>query len=543
MNKFKSTNAIVMIMLFCMFCVQLFAFPFEKTSSYLLVCTGTPDAGDLVVTGATTICIGEPMPVLTADFSAIDENDPGSNGFIYIWLLTEVGITSNDIFSMTLGFANSPYQGNITSAPVGSYCVHGLSFEGTYSSFIAAGYTSVDQIEADIASGIICGDIDKNQCIPITVSDCPLTITEACGCRPNTNNQLINGNSSNNLNGQFNEEITITAPSGQSWFLDSFSGLFRKHSQMPPATPYNFLTGHVLVETPIGAGLSKYVLEGIHVNGIGYEATLKNSIGTTRIIPRTICNYSEPKIEGFNYYKNYCENSGNIELTGSELSGKSGTGRFEVLEGSTIVKSAVGHSISIDPVALGLGGYTVKYFFDGGISAPNDPSQPGCEQVVSENFQVIQTTSAMACNNGILISLGQNCEAEIHPDFMLEGNYGCYDDYDVTLSIGGRVLATSPVANGSHIGQTITVKVTHLPSGNRCFGAIAVSDRIAPTVTCGGPFLIDCTEDPNSLPIPTVWDGCDANPQLLFVGENTQLDVCGTTIITKTYRDLVRHSV
>ncbi len=536
MNKFKSTNTIPVILLYCMFCVQLFAIPTEKTSDFLLACNGTPDAGDLMVIGSTMICSGEPLPVFTADFTAADENDPGPNGFVYIWLLTESGNTSNDIYSMTLGLANSPYQGNINLAPAGSYCVHGLSFEGTYSAFIAAGYSSVAQIEADIALGTICADIDKSQCIPLTISDCPVTITEACGCRPNPNKPLSNGNASNSSNGQFNETITVTAPSGQNWVLDNFSGFFRSHSQMPPATPYNFLSGHLLVETPIGGGLSEYILEGIHVNGIGYELSLKNSKGTTRSVPRTICHYPQPKIEGFNYYKNYCENSSNIALTGSEINGNSGTGRFEVLQGNNVLQTAAGHTISIDPVGLGLGSYKVNYYLDAGVATPNDSNDPGCEQMVSENFQVIQTTSAMACNNGILISLGRNCESEIHPDFMLEGNYGCYDDYEVTLSIGGQVLPTSPVANGSHIGQTITVKVTHLPSGNRCFGAIAVSDRIAPTVTCGGPYLIDCTEDPNSLPSPTVWDGCDANPQLLFVSENKQLDVCGTTVITRTYR-------
>lgn len=523
-------------MLYCVLCVQLFAFPSENISDFSLACTGTPDAGDLLAAGATTICSGESMPVFTADFSAADENDPGSNGFVYIWLLTEPGSTLNDIYSITLGLANSPYQGNIPSVPAGFYCMNGLSFEGTFSAFIAAGYTSVSQIEADILAGVICADIDKSQCIPLTVSDCPVIITEACGCRQNFNNPSGNGNASNNFNGQFNEEIAVTAPSGQAWFLDNFSGFFRAHSQMPPSTPYNFLSGHVLAEIPIGGGLSEYVLEGIHVNGVGYQLNLKNSNGTTRSVPRTICHYPQPTISGLNYYKKYCENSGNIILTGSELNGQSGTGRFEILQGNSIVQTSNSHTVSIDPVTLGLGSYAVNYYFDGGIPMPNDPAQPGCEQVVSESFQVVQTTGAMACNNSLYISLDRNCEAEINPDFILEGSYGCYDDYEVTLMIGGQVLPTSPVANGSHIGQTISVKVTHLPSGNRCWSAIAVSDRIAPTITCGGPFTIDCIENPNSLPVPSVWDGCDANPQLLFVSENVQLDICGTTVITRTYR-------
>ena len=129
-----------------------------------------------------------------------------------------------------------------------------------------------------------------------------------------------------------------------------------------------------------------------------------------------------------------------------------------------------------------------------------------------------------------------NCEAFIHPDIPLEGSYPDYNDFEVTLFINNQELPTSPVANGSHIGALIRVKVTQISTGNRCWSSITVSDRIGPTIDCGSTQMLTCLDDPNSIPMPTATDGCDPNPTVQLVREQKNLNPCGISVITRTFR-------
>ena len=85
--------------------------------------------------------------------------------------------------------------------------------------------------------------------------------------------------------------------------------------------------------------------------------------------------------------------------------------------------------------------------------------------------------SSMVCNDGINISLDQNCEALLTADMLLEGGpYGCYDDYIIEIpGVVGSVI-TDP---GEYV-----VTITDPDTGNSCWSVINVEDKRPPVIDC-----------------------------------------------------------
>ena len=85
--------------------------------------------------------------------------------------------------------------------------------------------------------------------------------------------------------------------------------------------------------------------------------------------------------------------------------------------------------------------------------------------------------TALSCNGNLNISLDQNCEAYIGADQILEGGgYGCYDDYEVTISgVTGQTIL-SP--------GTYSVTITDPDTGNSCWSEVTVEDKLEPTLVC-----------------------------------------------------------
>lgn len=102
-----------------------------------------------------------------------------------------------------------------------------------------------------------------------------------------------------------------------------------------------------------------------------------------------------------------------------------------------------------------------------------------------------QAQCVLVCNDLVQVSLDQNCEAELLPDNILEGN-GCPNgDLHVQAKINGIwVPATGNfVATVANINQTIPVRVRDQNSGNTCGGFIHVEDNWDPEITCTNIFL------------------------------------------------------
>lgn len=160
------------------------------------------------------------------------------------------------------------------------------------------------------------------------------------------------------------------------------------------------------------------------------------------------------------------------------------------------------------------------------------------------NFTVISAqlpSTALACNNNVQVSLDDECEAEITPGMILEGEDE--DNLDAfTVSIEG-VTGTVVTVPGVY-----TVTVTETSSGNHCWGTITVEDKLPPVITdCACPpgntdpdcqFL--CTDLAGLLagtiatPQPVVIEGC-SGLNSNFSDQVSDGVECGQKTITRTW--------
>lgn len=97
----------------------------------------------------------------------------------------------------------------------------------------------------------------------------------------------------------------------------------------------------------------------------------------------------------------------------------------------------------------------------------------------------------MICNDLVQISLDEDCEVEILPDMILEGN-GCPNgNFQVQAKINGSWVpaAGNFVATSAHINLNLQIRVKDLISGNSCTGNAHIEDKLAPEITCEDLFL------------------------------------------------------
>ncbi|MCZ2101999.1 MAG: HYR domain-containing protein, partial [Chitinophagales bacterium] len=111
--------------------------------------------------------------------------------------------------------------------------------------------------------------------------------------------------------------------------------------------------------------------------------------------------------------------------------------------------------------------------------------------------EYVPKTNILVCNDHLNLSLGQDCEAEILPDMLLEGDeYRCYEDYLVELfDFSGNLIPSSPFVYIEHEGQTLIYKVTDPITGNSCSGTILIEAKAIPLIDCPADTVIYCSTD------------------------------------------------
>jgi hypothetical protein len=139
-----------------------------------------------------------------------------------------------------------------------------------------------------------------------------------------------------------------------------------------------------------------------------------------------------------------------------------------------------------------------------------------------------------ACNDMVQMSLDGSCEALITPDDLLEDYSGPYEDYEIDIADAAGLPVDNPVT-GAYIGELLTVTVTHIPSGNSCWGKVLIEDHLAPEITCTD-FTIPCFQELDSVPPATAMDNCDPNPTVVLVNlEAEDEDPCEGVTIRRTF--------
>ncbi|NJL74975.1 MAG: HYR domain-containing protein [Saprospiraceae bacterium] len=111
-------------------------------------------------------------------------------------------------------------------------------------------------------------------------------ITDPCNCLNNRSNPVAR-------DGQFAETVTVFSAPAEIWRIVGVTGLFEAPvGVFPPASGVRyalrpFRVGDVIREVPVGSG--NYVLNGLHVEGVGYQIVVSN--GTTTLRVGNSCSY------------------------------------------------------------------------------------------------------------------------------------------------------------------------------------------------------------------------------------------------------------
>ena len=389
------------------------------------------------------------------------------------------------------------YQLLLNGAPVGA-AVTGTGSALSFPVQSAAGnYTVTAQSAANSCTATMSGTA------AISVTNCASAVPVACGCK---------NNATTLENGQFDETITVNAPAGQTWTVTAVNGLYAAGSPAPPAAPTPIAVGATL-----SANGTTYTLAGVHIDAQGYTVTVSNGRGTSFTLANT-CAYPNPVINGLD--GTFCRFSPAVTLSGTP-------GDANITSQSFTVNGVA--ATVFDPSTRTPGNYTVTYTVNGGTPKANGATDPGCIQSVSKVVTIIATPSNVVCNDNVQLSLDEDCRVVVNADMILEGSYGCYDDYQVLITGPGGVNLGN-VLTGANVGQTLKVKVTHLPSGNFCWGNIKVEDKLPPVLTCADVWAVCAAQnyEPNYLrntlgiaaAVPTATDNCNLK-SLTFIDNPT----------------------
>ena len=141
-----------------------------------------------------------------------------------------------------------------------------------------------------------------------------------------------------------------------------------------------------------------------------------------------------------------------------------------------------------------------------------------------------QASCPLACNNLVQVSLDEDCDVEITPDMMLEGQglpANCVYAVQV-MGPNNQPIATSPRVTSANIGQTLQVRVWLVVNGvnfNHCWGSIKVEDKLPPTIDCPAPITISCYSN-MTFSNPPASDNCGGQVSVTLLSDVTTEEPC-----------------
>lgn len=141
-----------------------------------------------------------------------------------------------------------------------------------------------------------------------------------------------------------------------------------------------------------------------------------------------------------------------------------------------------------------------------------------------------QAPCPLACNNLVQVSLDEDCDVEITPDMMLEGQglpANCTYAVQV-IGANNQTILTSPRVTSANIGQTLQVRVWTVVNGvnfNHCWGSIKVEDKLPPIIDCPAPITISCYST-MTFTNPPATDNCGAPVTVTLLSDVTTEQPC-----------------
>ncbi|MBK8721013.1 MAG: HYR domain-containing protein [Saprospiraceae bacterium] len=120
-----------------------------------------------------------------------------------------------------------------------------------------------------------------------------------------------------------------------------------------------------------------------------------------------------------------------------------------------------------------------------------------------------QLSCVMACHDTVNVSLNQWCYAKIKPDMVMTSYLTSCPGTKIIQVFNNQGISIGDTVTGAYIGQSLMVKVKDPYSGNSCWSAVKIFDKLGPNLTCKD-ITVNCTEDtsPNSVGTIEAIDAC-----------------------------------
>ena len=108
------------------------------------------------------------------------------------------------------------------------------------------------------------------------------------------------------------------------------------------------------------------------------------------------------------------------------------------------------------------------------------------------------STGTISCNGNQTIALNSSCEQTVRVgDLLVGSDYGCFDNYKLTLFDGAIALADN-ILRAQNIGRRIQAKVKDTRVGNSCSGFINVTDNAPPQILKPDDVTVHCAQVPRN---------------------------------------------
>jgi hypothetical protein len=145
----------------------------------------------------------------------------------------------------------------------------------------------------------------------------------------------------------------------------------------------------------------------------------------------------------------------------------------------------------------------------------------------------------LTCNDFVTLALDGDCEEEITADLVLEGNeYGCYEDYTITVIDEFGEVVPGNLVTFDYLGQTLIVTVTDPATGNFCTTEVLVVDNLVPEVECPVDVTVGCnaSTDPSATGEPILLS-CEPNVNITYKDVTEDFGFCDdpAAVITRTF--------
>ena len=304
-------------------------------------------------------------------------------------------------------------------------------------------------------------------------------------------------NATNSYDGQYEDVFKITGPSGDEWYVADQNNYYSVDSPEPG--------DGALIPQPTGDDVLLTEMEIIPDNGMSmYTISMIREDGdAAQLVVRS----DDDEVETFNVI---AETYPDIYISGDLALCNGGTEQYCVInpDPNVIYMWSQDAGLGVTITSTNANSSCVEINWDAAALNANYQlsvvPDDGCYAPASYTIGIGTSSGAMSCLGNINLSLDGDCEIPVTPNLILTSPISTGQAYNVMLTTQSGEVIPNATLTAAHIGTTVTAKIIDACSGNSCWSAILVEDKINPTIVCqdvtvscnkideyGGPFAED----------------------------------------------------